>query len=350
MISKKKESNGSIRGRISKLGYSLASFDGIVMVFAFIVVFVFFSIAADNFLTAFALSNVVTFGSIYGIIVVGVCFLMISGEFDLSVGSNFVLTAFIFAQLLIAGVHPVLAMSLCLMAAALLGLINGLIVVWSGIPSFIVTLGTLLAYRGIARALGSAGGGMSSFIPDEKPLLFSILNGNLQPFNQLFNPAANFHVSTFWFVLIIIIMSIILSRTPYGSWVFATGGNLEAAAAQGVNVKRVKITNFVISGLLAGVAAVAFFANRSSVNELVGSGVELQAVAACVIGGTRLRGGKGSIIGAALGILLISMLEQGLVLMGVSNQIFWGIVGLIIIISMILNNFLENKTATIVTK
>jgi len=350
MSLKNKESNASMRGRFSRLGYSLISFDGIVMVFAFIIVFVFFSIAADNFLTAFALSNVITFGSTYGIIVIGVCFLMISGEFDLSVGSNFALTAFIFSYLLLAGVYPVLAMFLSLIAASLMGLINGLIVVWSGIPSFIVTLGTLLAYRGLARAFGSAGGGMSSYIPDETPLLFSILNGNIQVLNQLFSPAANFHASTFWFVLVIVVMTIILRRTPYGSWVFATGGNMEAAAAQGVNIRRVKVTNFLVSGFLAGVAAVVFFAHRSSINELVGSGIELQAVAAAVIGGTRLRGGKGSIIGAALGILLISMLEQGLVLMGVGNQIFWGIVGLIIIASMVMNNFLETRTKTLIQK
>jgi simple sugar transport system permease protein len=138
-------------------------------------------------------------------------------------------------------------------------------------------------------------------------------------------------------------MSIVLMRTRHGNATFAVGGNPGAALAQGVNVTRLKLINFTLSGFFAGLAGVILFAQRSSMNELLGEGLELTAVAAAVIGGVSLYGGTGTIIGAALGMILLTMLEQGLVLMGVSNVIFQGIVGAIIIISVVTNIYLKRQ-------
>jgi simple sugar transport system permease protein len=138
-------------------------------------------------------------------------------------------------------------------------------------------------------------------------------------------------------------MSFILMRTRHGNWTFAVGGNSAAALAQAVNVTRVKLTNFAMSGFFAGLAGVILFAQRSSMNELIGVGLELTAVAAAVIGGVVLTGGSGTIIGAALGMLLLSMLEQGLVLLGVTNELFQGVVGAIIIVSVIVNVYLKRQ-------
>jgi len=133
-------------------------------------------------------------------------------------------------------------------------------------------------------------------------------------------------------------LALILRRTRFGNWVFAIGGNPGAALAQGVPVKRVKLTTFVLTGLLTGMASVMQFAHRTSVDPLRGEGWELIAVAACVIGGVQLTGGVGTIFGATVGILLLQMLEQGLVLMGVSVQIFRA--GLILMLSVVLNTYL----------
>ncbi len=306
-----------------------------------LLVFLFFAFSAPNFLAAYALSNVLTFASIFGIVVVGVAFLMISGEFDLSVGSNLAVAGYIFLLSLLAGMPPVVAMLLALGVSTLLGLVNGLIVVFTGIPSFIATLGTLLAYRGLVRALG--GGQATSYTPETKPLLFAVLNDYIAPLNQLFDPAGNFRVSSLWFIGLVVVMSIVLMRTRHGNWTFAVGGNPGAALAQGVNVKRVKLSNFVLSGFLAGLAGVILFAQRSSMNELIGEGLELTVVAAAVIGGVSLNGGIGTIVGAALGMLILSMLEQGLVLLGVTNELFQGVVGAIIIISVIVNLYLKRE-------
>jgi len=138
-------------------------------------------------------------------------------------------------------------------------------------------------------------------------------------------------------------MSLVLMRTRYGNWVFATGGNPGAALAQGVAVKRVKMINFMLAGLLAGVASVMQFAHRTSVDPLRGEGIELIAVAACVIGGVRLTGGFGTLIGASVGMVLLSMLEQGLVLMQIPVQIFQATAGVVLILAVIANTYLSRQ-------
>jgi simple sugar transport system permease protein len=326
---------------LTRLRYSLANFPEVVALVSFLALFAFFTIAADNFLTPFAMANILTFASITGIVVVGVGMLMISGEFDLSVGSTFAVASYIFAlSMENAGMHPILALLLALIVCALLGLINGLIVTETGIPSFITTLGTMLAYRGIARALG--GGDFARYTGD--PLaLFDFLNGGIDRINQLFTPASNFRISIIWFIVIAVVISLVLRRTRYGNWVFAVGGNPGAALSQGVPVKRVKVINFVLTGLLAGIASVLQFAHRLSVDPLRGEGMELVAVAACVIGGVQLTGGHGTIFGACVGMLLLQMLEQGLVLMQIPVQIFQSVAGLILIIAVISNTYLGKQ-------
>jgi simple sugar transport system permease protein len=310
---------------------ALISFSILALVFCF---------TAEHFLTPVAISNILSFASILGIIVVGVAMLMIAGEFDLSVGSTFAVTSFVFALTMNAGIPPLLAMLIALLVSALLGTLNGLIVVWSGIPSFIATLGTMLAYRGIARAIGGGDFAKCSHPPQA---LFNILNGALESLNRLCQPAANFRMSILWFAVIAAVMAIILRRTRFGNWVFATGGNPGAALAQGVPVRRVKLTTFTLTGLLTGIASVMQFAHRTSVDPLRGEGWELIAVAACVIGGVRLTGGAGAIFGATIGILLLQMLEQGLVLMGVSVQVFRAVAGLILMLSVVLNTYLSRS-------
>jgi simple sugar transport system permease protein len=169
------------------------------------------------------------------------------------------------------------------------------------------------------------------------------LNGALDPINQLFTPASNFRVSIIWFIVIAVVMSLVLRRTRYGNWVFAVGGNPGAALSQGVTVKQVKVINFVLTGLLAGVSSVMQFAHRLSVDPLRGQGMELIAVAACVIGGVQLTGGYGTIFGACIGMLLLQMLEQGLVLMQIPVQIFQSVAGLILIVAVISNTYLSKQ-------
>ncbi|MEM7799806.1 MAG: ABC transporter permease [Chloroflexota bacterium] len=327
-----------------------------MVLISFVTLFLVFAVTADNFLSLLSLTNILTLASIQGIFVLGVAMLMISGEFDLSVGSTLAVGAYVFAILLehgfvIAGsqiISPgfsLLALFAALIVCAILGLINGLIVVRSGIPSFIATLGTMLAFRGIARAMGNselaAGNADVVRFTGEAPPLFTILNGDITFINNLGNPAGGARMAIFWFFLLTAACVVVMRYTRYGSWVYATGGSREAALAQGVRTSRVIITNFVVTGMLAGFAGIVQFAARPAIDPARGEGWELIAVAACVIGGIWLQGGYGTIIGAAIGMLLLQMVEQGLILAGVSIQLFQATVGLILIVAVISNTWLS---------
>jgi simple sugar transport system permease protein len=329
-----------LASKLPELRYRLSYFPEAVALISFVLLFVFFSFAAPNFLTPLSIGNILTFGSILGIVTIGVAMLMISGEFDLSVGSNFAMASYVVALLLIAGWPVWLAILLAILASSLLGLVNGLIVTRTGIPSFIATLGTMLAYRGVVRAIGQ--GDFATYRGEPIPL-FRSLNGTFIPLNDLFNTQDSFRMSLVWFVLLSVVFSFLLMRTRYGNWVFAAGGAPEAAAAQGVNVTQVKLINFTLVGFLVALASVLQFAHRLSVDPLRGDGMELVAVAACVIGGVRLTGGYGTIFGAILGTLLLQMLDQGLVLMHIPIQIFQATAGIIIILSVISNTFLSGR-------
>ena len=328
-------------GLWAQLRYRLANFPEGVALISFLIIFIFFSVAAPNFFSLIALSNILTFASITGIIVIGVAMLMISGEFDLSVGSTFAVASFVFALSLNAGMNPILAALFALVVSAILGAINGLVLIWTGIPSFIITLGTLLAYRGIARAIG---GGTLAAYKGEPLAIFTFLNSPLTFINNLSQPPSNFRVSIFWFIVIAVVAGLVLRRTRYGNWVYATGGNPGAALAQGVALNRVKVMNVVLAGFLAGVAGIIQFAHRTSVDPLRGFGLELIAVAACVIGGVQLSGGYGTIFGAVVGMLLLQMLEQGLVLMFVPVQVFQAVAGAILILAVISNTYLSKES------
>ncbi len=298
-----------------------------------------------KFLTGVSLSNVITFTAVLGIIVIGVAILMIVGEFDLSVGSAFAVVGFTFGVLVTeGGLNVWLAAAISIVVGSLLGLFNGTIVVKSGTPSFIITLGTLLAFRGIARAIG--GGTVVSYSPDEEIFLFTILNSSVDGLNGQFMPAGNFRTSILWFLGLALVLGFFLHRTRLGNWIFATGGNRAAAQAQGVATNRVKITAFVLVGTLVAIAAVINFSERNSVDPLTGSLWELLAVAACVMGGLRLRGGYGTIVGACLGILMISILNQGLVLVGLSTELFRAVLGGILIVIATLNQYLSRTSST----
>ena len=327
---------GVLTDKIAIIRYRLSYIPEAVALISVIVLFVFFSIAAPNFLTPLSIGNILTFGSIVATVTIGVAILMIAGEFDLSVGSNFAVTSYVIALSLIAGLSVWLAIPLAILASTSLGLLNGIIVTKTRIPSFICTLGTMLAYRGIVRAIGK--GSFATYKGDPIPL-FKILNGDFNLLNQYFDVQA-FRTSMVWFILLAIIFTLILMRTRFGNWIYASGGAPVAALAQGVNVNRVKILCFTLTGFMVAIASTMQFSHRLSVDPLRGEGMELLVVASCVIGGVRLTGGYGTIIGAILGAFLLQMLDQGLVLMQIPIQVFQACVGLIIITSVILNTYL----------
>ena len=305
-----------------------------------IVIFILLSLFVPKFLSFRSVSGIINAATLTGALTIGIALLMISGEFDLSVGSTLAVGGYLYGGLSMAG-QPFLGFVLALIVPTLLGALNGVILVWTGIPSFIVTLGTKYFYRGMLWVVTA--GTMLQTI-DRLPI-YNIFNGRLDILNNLFNES-NFRNSLIWLILLAVIFQVILARTKFGNHVFAVGGNAGAALGQGVNVKRVKIASFAISGLMAGVTGILLFSQYYTVRVASGDGMDLSAIAAAVVGGTLITGGAGSIWGALVGALIISMLRTGVVLMNISfipADNFEAIVGVTIILAAILNNYLRNR-------
>ena len=301
-------------------------------------VFILFSVFVPRFLQWDALAGIVNAATLTGIITIGVTQLMIAGEFDLSVGPMMAWGAYLFGSLIQRGTSPILALVLGLVVPSLLGALNGLIFNTTRIPSFIITLGTQFIYRG---ALWVYSGGNLVQTTERNLPIYSVFNGRLDSLAQLV-PGANFRTSLFWLIGLVILVQLILVRTQFGNHVLSTGGNPGAAAAQGVNVKRIKFACFVMSGLMAGLAGVMLFSQYGTARIATGDGEELNAIAAAVVGGTLLTGGSGSIVGGLLGILTISMLRTGVVRLDIIKaDNFPAIVGVTIVLAAIFNNFLR---------
>ncbi|MEM2890650.1 MAG: ABC transporter permease [Candidatus Hadarchaeum sp.] len=295
-----------------------------------VVVFIGFSLTATRFLTADSLASILTVVAELGIVSAGITFLMICGEFDLSVGSVLGTSAMIFALTSKAGWPPFVGFLVALVASAFIGLLNGVVTVKAGIPSFITTLGTMMFWRGILLAV--TGGFPVTYFPKGLPFLFFVLNGCI---------AGQFRVSALWFLGLAGLLNIVLTKTRYGNAVYATGGNREAARALGVATNKVKIINFVISAMLAGLAGCIQFARFFSVDPMRGFGLELEAIAAAVIGGTHLSGGAGNLVGTIFGVFLVGMVRSGLVQAGAPAYWYQAFVGLIVVIAVILNTSLR---------
>jgi simple sugar transport system permease protein len=304
-----------------------------------IIVFILLSLFVPNFFTMRSVSGILNAATLTGVVTIGVTLLMISGEFDLSVGALVAAGGYLFAFSTKDGGSPLVGVLLALFIPAILGALNGLILIWTGIPSFIITLGSQSIYRGAVWLF--SGGAMVQTL--EKLAVYDVFNGRLDVVNNLFQDA-NFRTAALWLIGLALVCQYLLTRTRYGNHVFAIGGNPGAAKAQGVNVKLVKVVNFAISGALAGFSGVLLFSQFQTVLVASGAGVELSAIAAAVVGGASLSGGYGSIWGALIGVLLISALRTGVVLLNVSfipADNFEAVVGVTIVAAVILNNWLR---------
>ncbi len=490
----------AIRNRLSKS-------PGAGAIIAFIAIFTIASVspASENFLTPAAQASWLTTNTINGVVAIGVTMLMISGEFDLSVGSmlgvsgltflglitgQLPMTFIFIATLLIGGAAgitgwnnirrgqrslfsiismiagvgllatcawilfqaltgnlpqylppqpPVLAAILALIFTMSMGFLNGIILIRTGIPSFIVTLGTLLAFRAIPLLLVSDGRilryadyfstppnievnrflalvvvvviaafmvlmgrallpnqwrslweRIRTYRKDPNPVrdlsvvwnavvflftsiallmvlyllvsvmadllnredstlivsFFDLMNGRIQsmPFIGALPLEVNMRMGVFWWFTLVILFQFILTQTRYGNSTFAVGGNAGAARAQGINVNRIKVTNFVLLAMLVGIAAIFDVSRVQSVDALRGSGLELEVIAASVIGGALLTGGYGAVFGALLGVFIFGILQTILVLNSINPRVFNGVIGVILIVAVVINESISRRT------
>jgi erythritol transport system permease protein len=306
---------------------------------ALIVITVIFSMLSPNYLSVGNLLTMSAHVAVYAILAVGMLLVILNGGIDLSVGSTVGLAGVI-AGFLMQGVKiPALGIALypsvwvCVLVAiavgALVGWINGTLVSRFGVAPFVATLGTLYVVRGAALLI--TGG-----------LTYSNLRGDPALGNTGFdwvgfNRILGVPTGVLVMVVIAIVGSLLLSRTAFGRWLYASGGNERAAELSGIPVKKVKVSIYVISGVCAAIAGVIIASELTSANPTTGNSFELTAIAAVVIGGAALSGGRGNIRGVLLGAFVIGFLSDGLVIIGVSE--YWQMVfkGAVIVVAVMLN-------------
>lgn len=296
-------------------------FSGGLLYVAFIALIVVFSIASPVFLTAENFANIGRQTTLVSIMAVGMALVIISGEFDLSVGSVMALSGVCaalamqaFADVWIIGAVVALAVG------ALAGLVNGVLTTFLSIPSFLITLGTLSIARGLALLV--TGTRPINILDERYYLIFG--EGTL----------IGLPVPIIWTVVILIAGIILLHFSTFGRQVYATGGNVTAARYTGIATRRVKTLCLVIAGTLAGLAALVLTARSHAARPDAGAGIELDVIAAVILGGAALGGGRGTIIGALIGSLMIGVLNNGLNLTGVDPSLQLAVKGLIIWIAV----------------
>jgi len=312
---------GTGKGFWSRLGgIFLRQREASILVVA-IALAIYFQFSSSNFLTGTNIRVLFEFISATAIISAGEVMLLICGEIDLSVGQMFALAPFIMYFANQAGLSLWIGIILALLASAVVGLLNGILTVWFRIPSLIATLGTQFLLNGITLTLSM---GQPVLTPTEGQV------------NQIFG--VNPYSEIIWAVIVMIVVQVILSFTRWGKHTVATGGNLLGASEAGVNVSRIKIGNFMLTSILAGFAGVLEAFRISSTDPLAGgTTIMFSAVAGAVIGGTALTGGLGTVVGAFLGVVALSILNDGFTLLGVSAYTYDIILGLAILIAMALN-------------
>ena len=288
------------------------------------------------FLSLTNISNALTFTVELGLIALAMTLLMTSGEFDLSVGSVFGFTPVVMWTLFNTETAPLFPAFLCAMLVALfIGFVSGIFVTRLAIPSFLVTLGMLLVVRGSALWLTS---GFPQRVWDaDDQWLAELLVGDF------YIGGLRIYMSLIWFILAAVSFHFFLTRTRFGNWIQATGGNANAARNRGVPTKRVKLVLFMLSSAMAGLAGVISSIRVSAANPNSGMGYELEVIAMVVIGGTVLTGGRGTIIGTVLGVLILRLMRNGIVLIGVPGLAYNIFIGAIILGMMALHAGLERR-------
>lgn len=296
------------------------------------VLFIVFSITNKYFFSVHNL-EAIGYGLLsVGIVSIGMMMVMVAGGFDLSVGSTLALTGVIAAKLMEFGMPIIVSIIAALIIGAVVGYLNGFFITKVGINPFIATLSTMSMVRGLALAITQ---GMPVYgLPDK----FAYLGEG-----RVFG----FPFAILLMIILVTIFNIFMAKTPQGRLFYYTGGNEEAAKLSGIHTDRVKVASFMTVGVLAALAGVVMASRMMSMMSTAGTGLELKAIAACIIGGAALRGGEGTIIGAFLGTILVGIIEDILILSNVSSywQLFasGAILALVVSLDMVVRKIRRRK-------
>ena len=302
---------------------------------AVVVACLFLSFATDSFATPKNLYNITRNVTFVGIIALGMTMVIITGGIDLSVGSVLCLCSMVLGVVMHAGYNIEIGIAAAILSALAVGAFHGILIAYIGLPPFVVTLGTL----SIARSLAMVASGNTvvfEFGPDHEKLL--ALGGGAWVFG-IANPVL-------YMIVLALITGFVLRWTRFGRYLYAIGGNEHAATLTGVPVKQIKLAVYMISSLMAGIAGIVQTGWLGAITTNIGTGLELQVIAAAVIGGAALVGGAGTAIGALIGAALIEIIRNSLGLLGI-NAFWQGVfIGSAILIAVLfdrIRNLRQNK-------
>ena len=293
---------------------------------------IFAVIDTQGWFSFFTIRNITRFTAILGLVAIGEALLILVKEIDLSVGSVYGLVAIAFISL-----EPALGVLLSFVSALLIGaaigLLNAQLVLRGKLSSMIVTLGGLFFYRGVIYV--TTGGTVASFTKETTNQWFVQLFGG--------NWFLGLENGVWWFLSVVIIFTYILFRTRYGNHLLAIGGDAVSAASRGVSVVTVKTIAFIACSVLAGLAGIISVCDLPSTNVTIGQDIELQAIAAAVIGGVLLSGGRGSIVGAALGTYFLTALRSELITLGAPPLWYMAFVGFVLVFGAVVNSLIQRR-------
>jgi len=318
-------------------------------VVALVVVWIFFAIVAsdNNFVSWATTASILNRAAPLGILAIAVALLMIAGEFDLSIGSVVGFAGMAIMLLVTSASSGGLAWPLIpsLLVALLItlgvGLFNGAMVVTTKLPSFIITLGALFIFRGLATAIPRTMTNRTQLGGFDTIPGFESINAIFGQKIDLFG--SRFDISIIWWVALTALATWTLMRTRVGNWIFGVGGDSNASRNVGVPVYRLKIALFMTTAFAAFLVALMQVTQFKGADSLRGELQEFNAIIAAVVGGVLLTGGYGSVIGAALGALIFAMVQQGIIITGVDGDWFKVFVGAILVVAVIFNNFVRQQ-------
>ncbi len=303
---------------------------------ALIIIYIVFAILGRNFTSSSTTLNILASSYFVGFLAIGVTFIIITGGIDLSLGALMMCSALLGGKLYRDMGAPLwVALLVMILFAVLVGLINGLMVTKLKLPPFIATLGTMMVCLGLGSIITNTS---SKYFP-------TLLEADGWFGRVFFKTADGFPLGAVYLVAFYIITFFVLNKTKIGRYIFAIGSNEEAVRLSGIKVDFWKTLAYVISGLGVGIGSIMYAATYTVVIPNTGNGIELQAIAAVVIGGTSLSGGVGSLTGTMIGVFIMSILKNGLISMSLPAPYQTFFTGLVVIGAVLMDVY-RNKRAT----
>ena len=302
-----------VLGKFSKV-------QGLNALLPLLLVVLFFTLMSDNFFSSYNIMNILRQAAVYAIMGTGMTFVILTGGIDLGQGSVLAFSSVICAMVINATGNMYLGILAALATGALIGIMNGVMIAYVRLPAFIMTLGTMYIVRGVTLWITNSTQvnvkGAAAFTFIGQGFLFGI------PF------------PVYIFVIVGALAVFFLTKTPTGRSIFAVGSNVTSARLSGVKVERTLIISYTLSSLCVALAGVVYLARLTAAQPTAGNGYEMEAIAAAVVGGTSLAGGEGGVLGTLIGAIIITIIRNGLVIIGVGSYFTQIVVGVIIVIAV----------------